>query len=62
MKEAKVVKASRAKDQVKTKVKPKMKGITNLTLSAIIAKSMDIMLESVERSKETMASPISTTL
>jgi len=39
-----------------------MKGMTNLMLSAIIVKSMDIMLESVERSKETMAIPMPNTL
>jgi len=62
LEEAKVIKTSRAKDQVRTKVKLKRKGMTNLTLNVIIAKSMVIMLGNVEKGKETIASPMPITL
>ena len=62
LEEAKAIKASKAKDQGRAKVNLKMKGMKNLMLSAIIAKSMDIMLESVKRGKETIASLMPITL
>ena len=62
LEEAKANKASRAKDQRRAKVNLKMKGMTNLMLNVITIKSMVIMLESVKRSKETMASLMQTTL
>jgi len=62
LEETKANKASRAKDQGRAKVNLKMKGMTNMKLNVIIVKSMVFMLESVERSKETMASLMPTTL
>lgn len=62
LEEGKANKASKAKDQVKVKIMPKRKGITNLTLCAIIARSMGIMLESTGSGKETMVSSMPTTL
>jgi len=62
LEEAKAIKANRAKDQGRAKVKPKRIGMKNLTLSVIIARNMDIMLENVERGKENIASPMPITI
>jgi len=62
LEEAKTNKASRAKDQGRANINLKMKGMTNLMLSIITVRSIEIILESVERSKETITSLMSTTL
>lgn len=62
LEEAKAIKASKAKDQGRAKVNLKMEGMINMMLSVITAKNMDIMLESVERAKDTIASLMPITL
>jgi len=45
-------KANKTKDQRRAKLNLKMKGMTNLKLNVIIAKSMDIMLECRKKQRD----------
>lgn len=61
LEEVEANKVSRDKNERRAKVNLKLKGMTNLMPNAITARSMIIMVESVERSRETMLSPMQTT-